>query len=241
MAPAPITVSDDPEVTVVTSDMNICEGGTTTFTASISGGVGNNAIQWQEEVTSNNWQDISGANALIYTTPVLAIGVYNYRVQIEQDAGCFATSAPNAVIVVADPVVSISSDYTDICDGGIATLTANVSGGTGTTLYQWQSDPGSGWQNIGGETNSTYTTPTLTVGVYPYRVVISQDPGCDIASSQFDLNVTADPSVSVTADDIDICAGGIVTLVGEINGGAGLNTFQWQEEISTNNWQDILG
>ena len=51
-----------------------------------------------------------------------------------------------------EPGKTVSTDGQTICDGGAVTLTANVSGGQGTSLFQWlYDDPIDGWQPIVGE------------------------------------------------------------------------------------------
>jgi hypothetical protein len=70
-----------------------------------------------------------------------------------------------------------------ICNGGSSTLTATVTGGTGTSNYQWQALNGAVWSNVGTNSN-VYTTPFLNVsGTYTYRVLVTQNSGCFVESS----------------------------------------------------------
>jgi hypothetical protein len=134
-----------------------------------------------------------------YTTDVLVTpGTYTYRVIVTQNSsGCQVVSANTTVTVVSDPTVSVVASDLTICDGGTSLFTATVSGGTGTTVYQWQSFNGTIWSNVGANQN-TYTTPVLTVGTYTYRVLITQASGCDAVSANQVITVVADPAVSVT-------------------------------------------
>ena len=96
---------------------------------------------------------------------------------VDQDAGCTDTTDAVVIIVVSDPTVGVTVADAELCAGGATTLTANVTGGTGTTHYQWQVLSGS-WSNVGSDT-SAYTTLSLATGLHQYRVLVSQDPGCE--------------------------------------------------------------
>ena len=74
-----------------------------------------------------------GTNSATYATDNgLAAGTYNYDVIVTQSAsGCTNTATAVAANVVADPSITISGNA-EVCVGGSVTLTANVSGGSGT-------------------------------------------------------------------------------------------------------------
>src|SRR5690606_11212110 len=234
-----ITVVADPNVSVSGSDNGqICVGGTVTMTANVTGGAGTTNYQWQFN-NSGTWTNV-GTNQNTYTTPVLnTVGNYQYRVMISQNSGCEATSVPFAVNVVADPTVSASAEQTTICDGGSAVLTANVSGGAGIANFQWQQFISGSWQNIGGANTNPYTTAALTTGSYQYRVVVTQNAGCQTSSDGVTITVVNDPTVEVTGTDGgQICTGGSVLLTANVTGGAGNTNYQWQQLIGAT-WTNV--
>ena len=236
-----ITVDPDPTVSVNVSDNTICDGGSVTLTATVGGGSGTSSFQWQIN-NSGSWDDISGETSNIFTAGPLATGTYQYRVQVTQNEGCAVTSAASTITVVADPTVSVSADNLNICVGGVASLSTVVSGGTGTTSYQWQyDDPVDGWEDISGETGASYVTPVLGVGTFDYRVVITQDAGCEVTSTPITINVVPDPVVSLAADDQSICDGGSVELTATVTGGTGTTVYQWQYNDPVDGWEDISG
>ena len=238
-APLLVTVVLDPTVDVSASDDQICEGGTATLTATVTGGAGSTSYQWQLKDNFDVWQDISGATGAVYMTSSLAADIYEYRVEITQDNGCFQTSVATTITVVADPVVTIAASEEDICDGGSVQLTSTVTGGSGTSTYQWQYDDGGGWSDISGATSATYNTPVLDAGTHNYRLNVTQDAGCDVTSDLVTINVADDPTVTISANDIDICAGGAATLTASVSGGTGTASYQWQ--INNSGWVDIAG
>ena len=233
-----VTVVDDPAVSVVASATSICDGGTTLFTATVTGGTGTNVYQWQS-FNGTIWSNV-GSNQNTYTTPVLTIGTYTYRVLVTQAAGCDAISANQVITVVADPTVSLVITEPTLCSGGSTLITANVSGGTGTTVYQWQfNTTGSTWINVGSNQN-TYTTPVLTTaGTYSYRVLITQASGCFVQSANADVTVLADPTVSISSSGLSICDGGSTTFTATVSGGTGTPVYQWQYNSSGSTWDNV--
>ncbi|HJW29481.1 MAG TPA: hypothetical protein VJ508_09525, partial [Saprospiraceae bacterium] len=236
-----ITVVADPTVSVSANPLSICIGGTSTLTATVSGGTGPTTYQWQFN-NAGTWTNV-GTNQNTYTTPVLnTTGTYSYRLLITQDAGCAVQSADVNISVVADPTVSVSANNPSICVGGTSTLTATVTGGTGTITYQWQELVGSTWNNVGSNQN-TYTTPVLnTTGTYTYRVLVTQNPGCFAQSSNAVEVVVADLAVSAQPTSITECVGGTSTMTVTVTGGTGTISYQWQSSSDgSTGWANATG
>ena len=238
-APVSINVVSGPSVSVAVDQTSICEGGTALFTATVTGGTGTNNYQWQA-FSGGTWNDIAGATSSTYSIALLNAGTFDYRVVVSQDAGCNVTSATATVTVVEDPVVTVTADDLDICAGGTAMFSATVTGGAGTTLYQWQFNNGGTWEDISGATSSTYSIALLNTGTYEYRVNVSQNSGCQTTSDPVSVTVVDDPTVSLSADDLDICEGGSSTITASVSGGSGISTYQWQFNNS-GTWQNISG
>ena len=237
-----VVVVPDPTVVVTIDDDEICDEGSATLTAFVSGGSGINSYQWQILDLVNGWVDVTGATSAVFMTdPLTPPGDYTYRVVVSQDAGCSATSGPQLVTVVADPVVDVVLQDQTVCEGGAGMFNAIVTGGTGTTTYQWELYfEGFGWLNVQGANGPTFETDPLTEGEYLYRVIITQDEGCLAASDTATVTVVADPTVVITATDIDICDQGAATLTADVTGGFGSATYQWQLNNPTFGWLDIF-
>jgi hypothetical protein len=155
--------------------------------------------------------------------------------------GCvpkFTTAAQ--ITVKADPVITTTGfSSATICTGGSNTDTVAVSGGDGTTSYQWQYNNVGTWVNVtnGTPAGANYIAPIGTTnhlsvsgisnsGNLQYRVVVTQTTsGCGNTSSLDAFNVVDGPSLS-TPSFTPICQGGSSnsgTLT--VNGGNGSNTF----------------
>jgi putative AlgH/UPF0301 family transcriptional regulator len=237
-----ITVLPDPTVSVEADVLEVCDGGSATITATVNGGTGLASYQWQAEVSEDVWVDIPGANQLIFNTSSLEVGTHTYRIIITQNSGCGVTSAETSINVIADPVVTITGNSTQICDQGVVDFTSDLTGGTGTTIYQWQREIiANVWADIPGANFSIYTTEPLTVGMYNYRLIVSQNSGCGDTSNVYSVNVVADPVVSVSIVPEDICENGTADLTATVSGGSGSITYQWQSEVSPDVWVDIPG
>ena len=234
-----IVVNDDPQVYDSAEDNEICSGGTTILHSEVIGGAGINMYQWQELI-GGIWEDIPGANSADYITEMLNAGSYTYRVVVTQDAGCEAVSDEENIIVNDDPVVYDSAEDNEICEGGTTILHSEVIGGAGINSYQWQILVGGIWEDIPGANGADYITEMLAAGNYVYRVVVIQDAGCEAVSDEETIAVNSDPLVYDSAEDNEICAGGMTILHSEVIGGAGITTFQWQVLVG-GNWEDIPG
>ncbi|MDQ3015304.1 MAG: VWA domain-containing protein, partial [Bacteroidota bacterium] len=242
MATNTLTVLADPTVSIVVDDNTICDGGSPTFTATVTGGTGPNIFQWQYDPpgTPATW-GIVGTNINPYITPPLAANAstHNYRVQLSQSSGCSANSNELGVTVVADPVVNITNPLPNFCVGGSTTLTAAANGGQGATYtYQWQQLISAVWTNVG--TNiTTYATGVInTPGTYTYRVIVSQPSlSCTTASANSVVTVAADPTVNITSPANTLCVGGTNVITANITGGVGC-TYTWQKLISST-WTNV--
>lgn len=153
----------------------------------------------------------TGVNS-IDTTLAPSVDPYIFTVVVSNENGCTVYSEPYNVMVNEAVAVEITATETDICEGGVTTLTANLNDyNTDALTYQWQLNGA----DIYGATQSTYTTPnTLTVGSYDYTVVVRQTTSDCVSADTYTVNVHADPVVTVAISDEDtvICEGGEFTL-----------------------------
>jgi hypothetical protein len=221
------TVEVKPVVSI-TGDNTICVGGTTTLSPATGG-------SW----ISNNSSVATVSNAGIVTG--VAAGTSTFR--FTQTSNNCMSQPTSTVTVVADPSPSVSGGDVTTCTGGTTLLTSSVSGGTGTTTYQWQSSSnGTIWANISGATNSTYTTSALISSTY-YRVSITQTgQGCTSnASASSLITVVPDPGITVTGGGIGVCNGNTVTLNSVLTGGTGTPSYQWQSSVNNSTWTNISG
>ena len=157
------------------SGTNFCAGQSTTLTATPSTGT----FVWEVN-TGSGFNVISGQSN--NTISVNAPG--EYRAKVTDANGC--TSAYSNILSIsefASPSVTIATvPGATICTGDTATLTANVTGGTGTISYLWSNS------DITQEISVAPTTTTT------YSVTVTDGNGCTATASQ---EIT--PSTNATA------------------------------------------
>ena len=217
-----ISVAADPVVNLTVATPNFCVGGSTTLTATASGGQGSSyTYQWQQLVSSV-WTNI-GTNSNSYPTGVInTAGIYTYRVIVTQPSnGCEVISANAIVTVAPDPAVTISSPADTLCLGGTNVITANITGGVGCS-YTWQKLVSGTWTNV-QTSGTTYNLPTsLALGTHQYRFVISNchsSCGPTVISNTLTFLIITGPTLSLEYGNPNICVGGTVSFLAIYQGG----------------------
>ncbi|MEO5906092.1 MAG: hypothetical protein ABIQ11_05165, partial [Saprospiraceae bacterium] len=242
-----VLVNLDPVVSISGANAEICIGGSSLLTATITGGSSQQTLQWQSD-NGSGWTNIGGATGSTYNVQGNSAGSSQYRILVLNTfSGCPGTLASNAytVLVQPDASVSVAPLSTEVCVDGVALLTATVIGGSTQLTYQWQSSPAGldAWANISGGNSSTYNAITNVAGNTDYRVLIT-DPlnGCsDPVSNAVLVIVRPDATVSIAPVLSSVCQGGPVTINATIVGGSTSLTIQWQTSTDQTNWSNIDG
>lgn len=102
--------------------------------------------------------------------------------------------------VITTPTITIQPTAQTVTEGETATFTVEATGGN--LSYQWQQNVnGSGWTDITGETNATYTIATTTMDMngWQYRCVVKNSIN-EVTSDAATLTVTAIPTYSITVE-----------------------------------------
>jgi hypothetical protein len=120
-----VIVNPDAVVTVDPPISEICLGGTSLLTATITGGSSNLQIQWQSNTNGGGWQVVPGATSATYLVTGIVTGTIQYRVQITDSfSGCNDPLSNTVTVAVQqDATVTVTPAASEVCIGGIATLT----------------------------------------------------------------------------------------------------------------------
>ena len=227
-----INIESAPVANVTVDNAVTCQGGTVTFVANVNP-VGVYNYQWTVDGVAQ------AVNASALTLSNLAVGTHNATVVVAPNgasAACVATATATAT-VVADPVVTITSNVTEMCAGGTVVLSvANVvvdpAVNMGNYTYEWRED-GVLVPNVIG---STFTQTINTPGVHTYalRVISNNGLGCDSEwSNEIQVNVVAQPVVTINPQGVgllDICVGGQIEMSASVtnaNAAQGDYTYTW--------------
>lgn len=241
----PVAVTSNPSAPAAA-----CEGTNSfSFTVQVSGSP-NFDYQWQVSPDGSSWSNISNggvygttavttasastSNTLTITNADASYNSQQYRCVVKNCNGTQTATSSAATLTVnpasvggtATPVASA------VCEGSNTII--NLTGNTGT--IQWQTNASGTWQNINGQTGTSYTTPNLTTTT-SYQAVVT-NAGCSSATSSTAQVTVSPPSLGGVAGAVPttICAGGTSTI--KLTGYTG--TIQWQTDAS-GTWQNIGG
>ena len=236
-----VIVNPDPTISSQpTLSQQICEGGTATaLTINYTGGTGTATYQWYSNTSATNTGGtaIANSNSNSYTPPIFGVAgnYYYYATVTLNGSGCDATSSNTGLVtVVLDPVITSQPMASQsLCQNTTPTnLCVVVSGGVGTTAYQWYSNnsaTASGGIAISGAISDCYTPSTANVGTkYYYCVVTQSGSGCSVTSAVAEVVISPTPTFSTQPVSSTVCVGGTPTqLAVAYANGTGTATYQW--------------
>jgi hypothetical protein len=165
-----------------------------------------------------------------------------YAITVTGTAGTEVQTAVVTFIVSAGagPVINTQPLSATVCAGANVPFTVAA---TGATAYQWQVNTGTGFANIAGETNATYTATAVTGAQdgYTYQVIVTGL--CNTTTSAVaTLTVQTAPAITTQPVNATACIGTNATFTVAASG-TGL-TYQWQVSTTpgcAGPWVDITG
>jgi hypothetical protein len=234
--PFEVYVHEAVEVVALTTEADICVGGTVTVSAHLNNyNIEGLTYQWLA-----NGDTIDGATEATYTTTLDS--TTTFEVLVDQPTTSCISNATVTVNVHADPTVTvaISDADTNICEGGQFTLTATAVYDTvlGEPTYTWYRNG----VEVADATGAVLTESPVTVDGditnYRYEVLVTLTAsGCQSVitdSSTIDVHVYPNSTVEIEGDPI-ICGAGANTVSTVLT--ANLNdtvtdvdgyTFEWR-------------
>ncbi len=240
-------INPDIEITTQPTAQTICTGGTANLNIEHSVGNGN-PFSYSWEISDNGidgWAEVGTTQN--YTTDVLTATKY-YRCIISQDANSCGSITSNVVSIQIVPDPSIIQQPTanvSICQQEDQALSVQISDGTGTISYQWQSSStsGSGFANIDTATNATFYPSTENVGTTYYRCIINiSGNGCTSPLTSDESEFTVNGKVFITQQPISqaICIPHTLNLSVESSDGNGdTKHYQWEYSHNSTVWSNI--
>lgn len=111
-----------------------------------------------------------------------------------------ATCTINGTTILIEPVITIPPSGKTAAVGKTATFSVTATGSPAPT-YQWQVNRGSGWSDISGADEASYTTAEVILANdgYQYRVVVTNVAG-SATSDSASLHVVEKADVPTTGD-----------------------------------------
>jgi choice-of-anchor A domain-containing protein len=231
-----VTVSINASVTITASNTGAyCEGATIALNSTPSAGMG--TVNW----TGPSSFLTSGQNVIRSAAVVAHAGTYiaNYTAP----NGCTSTASTTVIINAATVGGTTSPSTQTICTNqGYIPTAITLSGHTGTIVRWEYATPGGGWNDWGGggSTTAPGTCCFTSVGTWRVRAIIQSGVCASTASSEANIIVVNDPSIS-TSGGGSICSGGNLNLTATAANGTGTCTIQWQISSDNITFTNIAG
>lgn len=182
-----------PPINLTVSSDTICLGAVASLTAS--------------GAATYNWPSLGASSATVSITPA-DTGVFNYNV-IGTDVNNCQLNGTGTVVVNENPMLTVSSDTIEICEGQIASITAG-----GAITYVWDNGQTGATINVSPATDSTFT------------VVGENSFGCTSSKEVF-VKVNINPIALINNENIHdtaICTNSTISLNGS---GSGAFSYSW--------------
>jgi gliding motility-associated-like protein len=206
-----VTATTNPIPTAPTLPVNGSSCGTAAVTVSVSGGT-NGQYRWYTALTGGT--PIPGETNSSYTTPSISVPTSYYAAI--NNGTCESTRTQ--VTATTNPIPTAPTLPVNGSSCGAGTVTVSVSGGT-NGQYRWYTALNGGTP-IPGETNSSYTTPSISAPTSYYAAI--NNGTCESTRTSVTANVINTPAPTTTGSSI--CPGSTVTLTA--TGGAN-GQYKW--------------
>ena len=210
----------------ISSNGNICQGGTITFTATTTNAGQYPSYQWQ--VNGVN----VGTNSPTFTSSSLSASDQVKAILFSSE-NCATPGMVSSNVISASsvpPTITISTQATNVCAGSNVTFTATVNNAGSNPVYQWKKN------GVSVGTNSNiYTTNTLANGDV-ITAELTSSIGCSgtpttVNSNAINMTVATSitPAITISASSSNICASSNVTFTATITNPGTNPVYQWKK------------
>jgi photosystem II stability/assembly factor-like uncharacterized protein len=227
----PVTVLNATTSVMTLSAIDLNGDGKTDIAASINPPGADGA----KDIQATIWQNNSSAGNIAFGQPVdiaidninhntIDIALADFNGDGKSDMAVLNPANSTASIILNQPQKSV-----EVCSGGSANLTSNITG----TTYQWQRKMGSTFNNITDDSifNGSRTSVLQIKDVqmdwnqYQFRCVVD-----NTNSKLFNLvvNPYTSPGVTITSPDTSICFGSSSTFIAHAINGGSSPSYQWK-------------
>jgi gliding motility-associated-like protein len=219
-----------PSLTIVTATDTICKGSTVTFTANPVNAGANPVYQWK----INNIN--KGTNDPVFSVSTLSDGdIINCSIKTNPLFTCTTgqgANSNNIVMHVMDklvPSLNISTPSETICAGSLVTFNAVATGAGNNPNYQWKINGVNAGTNDKVYASSSLANNDLVSCVLSISPLYSCATVNQVVSKNIPITVTTGtvPSVEITADKNNVCAGEDITFTAIANDAGSNPTYQW--------------
>ncbi len=249
-----ITVLEQPAITTQPTNLTVCDGLNTTFTAVATGS--NLTYRWQVKIPSGTYTDVtntgvySGATTASLTITGATVSMNGYKYQLIVSGTCTPDVTSNEVTLTVNPrPTSVISGSTTVCANTPATISIALTGtapwnitysdGTTSTSVTTSSSPYT--FNVSLATTKTYTVTSLSdanctavVGDRTGSAVITVNPlptisgtlnACVGSTTQLSGSATADATTPWSSASTSVATISNTGLVTGVSAGTSVITY----------------
>lgn len=241
--PVVIEIQLPPGNNQVGSSQTLCLGQTAQVLTGTqpSGGSGTYAYIWETSLNQSLWA--TAGTGASYSPGMPQSNTYYRRIV---SSGVCTPVTGNVVSITVLPAFgnNVIGSAQTICIGQSPQMLTGLlpTGGSGSYTYQWQSSStGSGWSNIPGATQISFTPSIPASSIYYRRYVLSGQ--CEDFSTSIMIRVQLPIGQNVIATHHTICEGSIPTIITGTTptGGNAVYTYQWEQSLNNSIWAVIPG
>jgi hypothetical protein len=180
----------DPTVSITGGGVTICNGSSVGLTTN-AGGLATFAYSWSP-TTGLSSSTVANPTASPTTTTTYTVTA--------KDANGISVTANTTITVNPGPTITSHPATQSACLNSSITLSVSATATSGSiTGYQWYSNNTNDYDTpslIPGETNSTYSPSTASLGTTYYYCVVTQTNSCTTTSNMAGVSVVTSPDVS---------------------------------------------
>jgi hypothetical protein len=179
-----------------------CGAGTVTFSATVPEEV---TIDWYDVETGGS--TVTGGYGVTSFSPTINASTTYYAQARDINNSCVSATrlAVGATVNLNPTITTQPTASSTICAGGTVTLSVAASN---ATAYQWKRNNGANVTNGSGGTTAQYTTAALSANA-TFKVVVSNDAGCSVTSTNAVITVTTGAPLGSLPDACGCATGSV--------------------------------
>ena len=241
--PPVLTATADPAVAMVTAEQQAV------FTVTVAGAVGDVSYQWQYSADSGvNWSNLGGtSNEATYSINAIdARLTWQFRCIVTANNGSVASNAVHYERPLTVPTAVAAPAVATVTADQQAVFTVTVEDAVGEVTYQWQysSDNGENWRNLGGEsTGNTYSINAIDARLtWQFRCVVTAENGSAASNAVHYERPLTVPTAVVTPAVATVTANQQAVFTVTVEDAVGEVSYQWQYSSDNGeNWRNLGG
>jgi hypothetical protein len=221
-----------PPALALSANQTVCNNVIATLSVTTGGG-SFNTFTWLP--VTNLFSDaactvpyVAGTSATTVYARSTTAGSTTYTVTATETGGAQCVNTATTTLSIQPNVTGVTPTSSQICNSGTVTMTLTPGTGYAAGSILWERSTTSavaGFSTLSGETNPSYTTPTISTGPEWFRVSARNSLGVACPTSTFTIPVTVVNAFIVSSSGATRCGTGTVNLTATPGAGTTVNWY----------------